>query len=60
MRSHSTIVGGLVARMLEWIDPQMCKRHVQIISGLLKKINKFKDEQSEQFSKKYGDNEVQA
>ena len=30
--------------MLQWIDPKMCKRSLQIIPGLLKKINKLEEE----------------
>ena len=39
--------------MLKWIDPQMYKRSLQIIPGLLKKINKLKERKTEDLSEKY-------
>lgn len=44
--------------MLEWIDPQMCKRSLQIIPGLLKKINKLEARETEDVSETNMNNEV--
>ena len=44
--------------MLEWIDPQMCKRSLQIILWLLKKTNKLEARETEDFSEKNMNNEV--
>lgn len=43
---------------LEWIDPPMCKRSVQIIPGLLNKINMFEEDVVAEDEKNEENNEV--